>query len=113
MGINRRYVITAAHCTRNEIKEVVLGDWDLEHDPDCEGYLDGCDYSLEIEAQRFRVNRSNVIVHKNWDKNHLEDKGNDIALIRLPRLAITYNEDPDQIVNPACLGWDRTIQVPD
>ena len=37
--------------------------------------------------------------------------GDDIALIRLPRLAITVNEDPDQIVLPICLGWPG-VQVP-
>ena len=41
------------------------------------------------------------------------NNGNDIALIRLPRLAITVNEEYDQIVLPACMGWDRTMNVPD
>jgi len=110
--INRRYVITAAHCTRKQIDQVVLGDWDLEHDPDCEGYPKGCENDLRIKAQRFPINESNVIIHEDWDRKRLTDEGNDIALIRLPSLAITSNEDFDQIVNPACLGWDRTIQVP-
>ena len=41
----------------------------------------------------------------------MSTEGNDIALIRLPRLAITVNEDPDQIVLPICLGWPG-VQVP-
>ena len=41
------------------------------------------------------------------------NNGNDIALIRLPKLAITVNEEYDQIVLPACMGWDRTMDVPD
>ena len=35
--INRRYVITAAHCINKEIAEVVLGEWRIRSDPDCEG----------------------------------------------------------------------------
>ena len=40
--------------------------------------------------------------------------GDDIALIRLPKLAITVNEDHNQIVLPICLGWPgrSDIQVP-
>lgn len=30
----------------------------------------------------------------------------------MPRLAITEVEDFDQIVSPACIAWDRTIEVP-
>ena len=41
------------------------------------------------------------------------NNGNDIALIRLPRPALTIEEDVNQIVQPVCLGWDNTIQVPD
>ena len=39
--------------------------------------------------------------------------GNDIALIRLPRPAITVNEDFDEIVLPVCLGWNQGIKVPE
>jgi hypothetical protein len=38
--------------------------------------------------------------------------GNDIALIRLPRPALTVNEDFDEIVLPICLGWNSNIKVP-
>lgn len=31
--------------------------------------------------------------------------GNDIALIRLPRLAVTVNQEFDQLVMPICLSW--------
>ena len=110
----RRYVITAAHCTTKPIAEVVIGDWDLEHDPDCKGLENGCANAINIKAQRFRINQDkDVTIHEDWDVSRFANNGNDIALIRLPRLAITFNEDFDQIVHPACLGWDNTIQVPD
>ena len=33
--INRVFVITAAHCINNNIKQVVLGEWKIDSDPDC------------------------------------------------------------------------------
>jgi len=108
--INKRYVITAAHChdkklRRFQIREVVLGEWDLEKDPDCEG---SCK-----KVQRFNIRPIDVTMYEDWDINKVTTNGNDIALIRLPRLALTIEEDFDQLVSPVCLGWDQTIQVPD
>ena len=37
--INRRYVITAAHCISDELAQVVLGDWKIDTDPDCDDGL--------------------------------------------------------------------------
>jgi len=115
--INRRYVLTAAHCQGKEsfqqIREVVLGEWDLEHDPDCDGDEGGCKPDSPFKpVQRFEVTVNDTKVHDCWDPNRVADYGNDIALIRLPRLAITAAEDFDQIVFPVCLGWDNTITVP-
>ena len=78
--INRRYVITAAHChdkklRRFQIKEVVLGEWDLEKDPDCEG---SCK-----KVQRFNIRPRDVTMYEDWDINKVTTNGNDIALIRL------------------------------
>lgn len=108
--INRRYVITAAHCQNPRIKrlqiaQVVLGDWDLSKDPDCR-------FSRCKEAQRFDVGLEDVIQHENWDPRKVVTDGNDIALIRLPRLALTAAQDPDQLVMPACLKWNSDIIVP-
>ena len=93
---------------------MVLGDWDLEHDPDCAGDDGGCKPGSPFKkAQRFDVTKDDIKVHEGWDLNKVVDNGNDIALIRLPRLATTYFEDFDEIVGPVCLGWDKTIKVPD
>jgi hypothetical protein len=42
-------------------------------------------------------------------------QGNDIALIRLPRLAVTVLEDDDEVVMPICLPWNprcRMVLIP-
>ena len=101
-----------------------MGDWDLSSDPDCkfdadtEECVDGPAPLHHKNAQRFEVTSADVTVHENWgypnwDLTKVLDNGNDIALIRLPRLAMTIEEDFDQMVMPACLGWDNTIEVPD
>ena len=85
--INRRYVITAAHChdkklRRFQIKEVVLGEWDLEKDPDCEG---SCK-----KVQRFNIRPRDVTMYEDWDINKVTTNGNDIALIRLLEISGYY-----------------------
>ena len=110
----RRYVLTVAQCViSNYINEVVLGDWNLEHDPDCAGDVGGCkpDSSFK-KAQRFNITAADITIHEDFDFDKLAKNGNDIALIRLPRLAKTYFVDFDEIVAPVCLGWDNTIEVP-
>jgi secreted trypsin-like serine protease len=95
--INRRYVLTAAHCFDYlEITDVVLGDWYSEHDLD----------SQSKTIQRFEINSDDVTVHQNYDSKSV---ANDLALIRLPRNVVTYNEDHDQMVLPVCLDWDNKI----
>ena len=61
---NRRFVITAAHCQhksnpRKQIAEVVLGDYDLSKDPDCDGPC--------RKAQRFAITPADVLVHEDWN----------------------------------------------
>ena len=73
-------MITAAHCQdpnkkRKQIAQVVLGEWDLSKDPDCD---DGsC-----AKAQRFEITANDVLVHKDFNIETVASEGNDIALIR-------------------------------
>ena len=60
----RRFVITAAHCQhksnpRKQIAEVVLGEYDLSKDPDCDGPC--------RKAQRFAITAADVLVHEDWN----------------------------------------------
>ena len=73
-------MITAAHCQnprieRKRIAEVVLGEWDISKDPDCEP---DCAYSPFKKAQRFEITTADVIVHEDWDLNKVAENGNDI-----------------------------------
>ena len=55
--INRRYVLTAAHChtEQNPISQVVLGEHDFDFDPDCESCR---------PVQKFNVRQGDVTVHE-------------------------------------------------
>jgi hypothetical protein len=35
----------------------------------------------------------------------VDSNGDDLALVRLPSLAVTINEDPDENVLPICVPW--------
>ena len=105
--INRRYVITAAHCqdkedSRNQIKEVVLGDYDLSTNPDC-----GKDFESDCwkPVQRFAISEQDVKMHENWNPLTVVGEGYDIALIRLPKAAHTASEICDTSVMPICISW--------
>ena len=107
--INRRYVVTAAHChdankPSKQISEVVLGDHDLSTDPDCQG---SDKISCWKPVQRFDIRPSDVTVHENWNPNKVVVEGYDIALVRLPRAAYTINEICELPVLPACLPWGQ------
>ena len=111
--INRRYVLTAAHCHGDEkvsdrIHEVVLGEYDVGQDPDCSGCF---------PAQKIRIGPNDVVRHEAFRDNQ-PTTGNDIALVRLPELAITIYENTKSHVLPTCLPWldqsrgaDNRIQV--
>ena len=106
--INRRYVLTAAHChnPRNpamQIKEVVLGEHKLGVDPDCIGCA---------PIQKFKIKPEDVTLHENWNTNYVMSNGNDIALVKLPEPVITIREDPTSIVLPICLKWNSNLRMP-
>ena len=103
--INRRYVITAAHCqgeeSKNKIREVVLGEHDLSKNPDCDGKDN--DGKCWKPVQRFDIGDEDVIVHENWSPLTVVNEGYDIALVRLTKLAFTMREMCDNPVLPICL----------
>ena len=106
--INRRYVVTAAHChdaqkTAKQISEVILGDNDLSSDPDCWGLSEAC----WKPVQRFYIIPSDVKIHEKWNPRKVVVNGYDIALIRLPRAAYTGNEICEVSVSPICLPWGQ------
>jgi hypothetical protein len=43
--------------------------------------------------------------------SEIDNIGNDIALIRLPKAAITISEDHNQRVLPICMPWTTKDQV--
>jgi len=92
--INLRYVITAAHChhatqRRRQISLVRLGEYEVTdaNRPDCVG--GGDNFCLE-DPQDFDIAPEDVVLHPDYGKDRqkkLTNTINDIALIRLPRLA--------------------------
>jgi len=74
--INTWFVVTAAHChtSQDTIVKVVLGEWDVQTNPDC---TDGqnCD-NPKIQVRGVE----NVLVHNGYDKSR---SINDIALVKL------------------------------
>ncbi|XP_037953874.1 spaetzle-processing enzyme-like [Teleopsis dalmanni] len=99
--INSRYVLTAAHCVRNEktpgtweVNKVRLGEWNTTSDPDCVVDING---HKECALPHVDVEVEETIVHENymWSSR---DQYNDIALIRLKE-PVQYTG----FVEPICL----------
>ena len=106
--INKRYVVTAAHCHSStnpvgQIMQVVLGEHKLGVDPDCQD----CP-----SVQKFDIRPEDVTVHEGWIPAEVVSNGNDIALIRLPRPAITVIEEVGNNVSPICLPWKQGTILP-
>ena len=112
--INLRYVVTAAHChdptnKRRQLNLVRLGEFEVtdHRRPDCAG-----DFCLE-DPQEFDIKPEDVIRHPDFGEEADGRVTNDIALIRLPKLA-----KENQAVRLACLPIDaavaaRELNVPD
>ena len=103
--INLRYVVTAAHChhpkiKRRQINIVRLGEYEFteQKSRDCSG-----DFCLE-DFQEFDIKPADVILHPGFTEELDGRTVNDIALIRLPRLA-----RENQAVKVACLPINPTL----
>uniref|UniRef100_A0A182MLT7 CLIP domain-containing serine protease n=1 Tax=Anopheles culicifacies TaxID=139723 RepID=A0A182MLT7_9DIPT len=101
--LNRRFVLTAAHCLVRlpagvELHKVRLGEWDTESDIDCEDLED--ELSCAAPVQDFGYKR--IIIHEGYSGNPAE-RANDIALIELDG-TVVYNE----FVKPICLPEPET-----
>jgi len=103
--INKRYILTAAHCVKDyqgtnpRNLEVALGDYILKEDPDCTRN------SIARLCHPPKIVRkvNGVVIHENYDPTN---NYNNIALIRLEELVPLHTEDPIRsIVAPVCLPW--------
>ena len=101
--LQRRYVISAANCqsAKDPIVEVMIGQTDLDKDPECEECA---------PAQKFNITMEDVVIHEDWVINSIITEANDILLIRLPELAMTFNEDKKYRVMPVCLKYKDVIE---
>ncbi|XP_053679073.1 CLIP domain-containing serine protease B4-like [Anopheles nili] len=101
--LNRRFVLSAAHCFVRlpagvELYKVRLGEWDTESERDCEDEED--ELSCAAAVQDFGYDR--LIIHEHYTGTHT-DRANDIALIKLDGL-VEYNP----FVKPICLPEPNT-----
>ena len=62
-------------------------------------------------VQTFDISSDDITVHEGWIESRVSTNGNDIALIRLPRLATTTYEDPNQLVLPICLPFKLELDA--
>ncbi|XP_055596802.1 phenoloxidase-activating factor 3-like [Uranotaenia lowii] len=77
--INKRYILTAAHCINNRTAGVRLGEWDLESDPDCDKASKQCaDPPIDVDIEK-------ILIHKNYTRRVSKGGKIDMALIRLNR----------------------------
>ncbi|GAB0096573.1 Serine protease 7 [Sergentomyia squamirostris] len=123
--INRRYVVTAAHCVLGKavdnvgrLVNVRIGEYNTDTDPDC--YNDGGEEVCNDPVLNLGV--EDVIPHENYIPDTPSNNQNDIALIRL-----SGNVQISESVMPICLpssdypgtpvgqsvtiaGWGQTLE---
>ncbi|XP_073819989.1 serine protease 7 [Musca autumnalis] len=103
--INKRYVITAAHCVKGEIETEVgpltrirLGEYNINEEIDC--IADDCNKKV------VEVGYEKVIPHPEYDPRN-SNNHHDIALIRLAQ-EIEYSD----FIRPVCLPLENTRGAP-
>ena len=102
---SRRYVLSAAQCLEGpyDIAEVSLGVTDLNNEKGIEKH------------QRIEISQADTIVHEKWrgnvDQDSIIKEGYDIMLIRLPKKAITIDDNPDYLIRPACLPFEEIMRT--
>ncbi|XP_054084868.1 serine protease easter isoform X1 [Zeugodacus cucurbitae] len=97
--INKYYVITAAHCTKEneyELFKVRLGDWHITEDKDCDGHLCG------PPERTIEISINNILRHPRYNPRNLDY---DVALLRL-KDRVEYT----RFIKPICLPMDVSLR---
>uniref|UniRef100_A0A1A9WPB6 Peptidase S1 domain-containing protein n=1 Tax=Glossina brevipalpis TaxID=37001 RepID=A0A1A9WPB6_9MUSC len=90
--ITQRYVLTAAHCIKDNLVGIRLREYNISSEEDCAAD-DG--YVIHCMAPAINLGIEKIIKHERFSKFNFE---NDIALIRLPQ-SLEY----ERSIRPVCL----------
>ncbi|XP_058836636.1 CLIP domain-containing serine protease B15-like [Topomyia yanbarensis] len=94
--INKRYILTAAQCIKNDLPtKAILGEHTIEQDTDCNGTED-----CAPPVRQYKIEC--VITHPDYS---WRSKQNDIALIRL-----SEDVSCDDHVHPICLPYTEELR---
>ncbi|XP_065339127.1 melanization protease 1-like [Cloeon dipterum] len=96
--INKRYILTAGQCIRQELTYARLGEYDIDTDPDCAGQ-DDCAEPTQI------IKISEKIRHERYDKPYSQ---NDIGLVRLER---SLPHHFSSYIRPICIPLKQEVDV--